>query len=118
MVHLNVQQIPERYMLHSWSAATTPAPAPVTNGVRFGVPGTNTLKYNALCRKMNDLASDACIAADTYKVVSVMIDEAKKVVAAMRIAWSTRQQEENEDVKPPAKNNNQPSEQTNATQQE
>jgi hypothetical protein len=68
---------------------TTPAPAPETNGVRFGVPGTNTLKYNALCQKINDLASDACITADTYKVVSAMIDEVKKVVAAMKIARST-----------------------------
>jgi hypothetical protein len=119
MVHLNVQQILERYMLHRWStAATTPAPAPGTNGVRFGVPGTNTMKYNALRQKMNDLALDACIVADTYKVVLVMIDEANKVVVATRIAQSAAQQEENEDVGPPAKNDNQPSEQTNVTQQE
>jgi hypothetical protein len=67
---------------------------------------------------MNDLALDACIAADTYKVVLVMIDEANKVVATTRIAQSAAQQEENEDVGPLAKNDNQPSEQTNVTQQE
>ena len=87
MVHLNVQQIPERYMLHRWSAAsTTPAPDPGTNSSRFGVPPTNTLKYNALCRKMNDLASDACFADDTYEVVSSMIGEAAKIVATMKRA--------------------------------
>jgi hypothetical protein len=79
MIHLNVQQIPERYMLHHWSAvATTPVPDPGANGIRFGVPGTNTLKYNSLCRKMNDLASEACTSDETYKVVSAMIEEAKK----------------------------------------
>ncbi|KAM0896406.1 hypothetical protein ACQ4PT_023222 [Festuca glaucescens] len=84
MVHLNVKQIPDRYMLPRWSqAATTPAPDPGTSGVRFGVPATNTLKYNSLCRKMNDLASDACISNDTYAMVSDMIAEAKKVVATM-----------------------------------
>lgn len=93
MVHLNVQQIPDRYMLHRWSAAaTTPAPDPGKNGTRFGVPGTNTLKYNALCRKMNDLASDACISDDTYAVVSGMIDEARKIVGTMRRAQAVAQQ--------------------------
>jgi hypothetical protein len=44
-------------MLHRWSAAaTTPVPDPGANEIRFGVPGTNMLKYNSLCRKMNDLA--------------------------------------------------------------
>jgi hypothetical protein len=60
MVHLNVQQIPAQYLIKRWSAtATTPAPDPGANSFRFGVPPTNTLKYNTLCRKMNDLASDA-----------------------------------------------------------
>jgi hypothetical protein len=78
MVPLNVQQISERYMLHRCSnVAATPAPAPGTNIIRFGVPRTNTLKYNSFCRKMNDLASDTCIADDTYTLVSTMIEEAK-----------------------------------------
>jgi hypothetical protein len=66
-------------MLHRWSvAATTHVPDPGANGIRFGVPRTNTLKYNSLCRKMNDLASEACTGDETYKVVSAMIEEAKK----------------------------------------
>ena len=97
MVHLNVQQIPDRYMLRRWSAATTtPAPAPGTYGIRFGVPPTNTLKYNALCRKLNCLASDACYGDDTYEVVSNMADEASKVVAAMTRAREAVQQSEGE----------------------
>ena len=81
-------------MLQRWSAAsTTPAPDPGTNNSRFGVPPTNTLKYNALCRKMNDLASDACFADDTYEVVSNMVVEAAKIVATMRRAHNEATQD-------------------------
>ena len=84
MVHMNVQVIPERYMLQRWSAAaTTPSPEPGTNTIRFGVPPTSTLKYNSLCRKMNALASDAYFADATYEVVSEMVAEAAKRVATM-----------------------------------
>ncbi|KAM0844247.1 hypothetical protein ACQ4PT_057182 [Festuca glaucescens] len=94
MVHLNVQQIPGRYMLERWSAAaTTHAPEPGTNTIRFGVPTTNTLKYNSLCRKMNQLASDACFDDDTYVAVSHIVDEANKVVATMLKAKGQVQQE-------------------------
>jgi len=80
-------------MLQRWSAAaTTPAPDPGSNAAIFGVPGTNTLKYNSLCRKFNDLASDACFNDETYRVVSTMIDEARKIVAAMRSALDDAQQ--------------------------
>ncbi|KAM0924550.1 hypothetical protein ACQ4PT_004544 [Festuca glaucescens] len=80
----NNAEIPSRYLLHRWStAATTAPPDPRANTIRFGVPTTNTLKYNALCRKMHNLASDACFIEDTYAVVSSMVDEASKVVANM-----------------------------------
>ncbi|KAM0838672.1 hypothetical protein ACQ4PT_060833 [Festuca glaucescens] len=109
MVHLNVQQIPDRYMLPRWSAAaTTPAPDPGTSGVRFGVPATNTLKYNSLCRKINDLASDACISDDTYAMVSDMIAGAKKVVATMHKERIGKQQVDNQNVDPPIQNQEQP----------
>jgi hypothetical protein len=85
MVHLNIQEIPSRYMLKWWSVeATTPAPDPGSNTARFGVPASNTLKYNALCKKMCHLASDACFADDTYAIVSNMVDEASRIVATMR----------------------------------
>ncbi|KAM0904309.1 hypothetical protein ACQ4PT_018099 [Festuca glaucescens] len=94
MVHLNVQQIPGRYMLERWSAAATShAPEPGTNTIRFSVPTTNTLKYNSLCRKMNQLASDACFDDDTYVAVSRIVDEANKVVATMLKAKGQVQQE-------------------------
>ncbi|KAM0884831.1 hypothetical protein ACQ4PT_030756 [Festuca glaucescens] len=94
MVHLNIQEIPSRYLLHRWSAAaTTTPPDPGANTIRFGVPTTNTLKYNALCRKMNNLASDACYAEDTYAIVSSMVDEACKVVTNMRRARNGLQQQ-------------------------
>ncbi|KAK1603349.1 hypothetical protein QYE76_018028 [Lolium multiflorum] len=87
MVHLNVQEIPARYLLHRWStAATTTPPDPGANTIRFGVPTTNTLKYNALCRKMNNLPSDACYAEDTYAIVPSMVDESSKIVNNMRRA--------------------------------
>nr|XP_051221755.1 protein FAR1-RELATED SEQUENCE 4-like [Lolium perenne] len=94
MVHLNVQQIPGRYMLERWSAAaTTHAPEPRTNTIRFGVPTTNTLKYNSLCRKMNQLASDACFDDDTSVAVSRIVDGANKVINTMLKAKGQVQQE-------------------------
>jgi hypothetical protein len=99
MIHLNVQQIPAQYLIKRWSAAaTTPAPDPGSNSFRFGVPPTNTLKYNALCRKMIDLASDACYDDETYKTVSTMVDETSKLVAAMRRARHNEQQGEGDNA--------------------
>ena len=86
MVHMNFQVIPGRYMLHRWSASAAIANTePGTHSIRFAVPPTNTLKYNSLCRKMNDLASDACFGDETYEIVSSMVDEAAKRVVAARI---------------------------------
>ncbi|KAM0822041.1 hypothetical protein ACQ4PT_071764 [Festuca glaucescens] len=87
MVHLNIQLIPERYMLERWSdAATKGAPVPGANSRPhiFGIPGTNTLRYNRLCRKMNRLASDACFSDETYEWVSAAIDSVSIVVDAKR----------------------------------
>lgn len=87
MVHLNVQLIPGRYMMERWAeTATRDTPVPNANNRPrlFGNPGTNTLKYNRLCRKMNRLASDACFSDETYEFVSSTIDSAQAVVAAKR----------------------------------
>ncbi|KAM0850814.1 hypothetical protein ACQ4PT_052830 [Festuca glaucescens] len=98
LVHMNVRSIPEKYMLHRRAMeATTPVPDPGSTGGKFGVPMNNTLKYNSLCRKLNSLAADSCIADDTYAVVLDMVDEAKNVVAAMhraRVAGQQGQEEE------------------------
>jgi hypothetical protein len=63
MVHLNIQEIPDRYLLKRWSATAT-VDAPVPNAynctTNFGIPGTNTLRYNRLCRK-NESISLKCL---------------------------------------------------------
>jgi hypothetical protein len=41
---------------------------------------------------MNDLASAACYDHETYKTVSTMVDEASKIVDAMRRARHNEQQ--------------------------
>jgi aspartate 1-decarboxylase len=66
-------------MVHGSNTACTD----LTNGVKFDILGTNTLKYNSVCIKLNRLAAHACIVDDTCEVVSYMVTEAKKVVAAM-----------------------------------
>ena len=60
---LDVQHIPQKYLLHRWSKEAMlkvpqhlSGPEPV-----FGVPVTNKLRYNAMCRKMTQLAADACV---------------------------------------------------------
>ncbi|KAK1667546.1 hypothetical protein QYE76_055705 [Lolium multiflorum] len=50
-------------------------------------------------RKMNNLASDACYAEDTYAIVSSMVDEASKIVNNMRRARNGMQQQQ-EDMQP------------------
>jgi hypothetical protein len=45
---------------------------------------------------MNDLTSDACYDDETYKMVSIMVDEASRVVAMMRRARHNEQQSEGE----------------------
>ena len=87
MVQMNVQSIPVRYMLERWSKkATNNAPDPGTGhrAMHFGVPTTNTLKFNSLCRKFGGLASDACFSDETYEFVSCLIDQGKVGVTVMK----------------------------------
>ncbi|KAM0898756.1 hypothetical protein ACQ4PT_021737 [Festuca glaucescens] len=97
------KRILDRYMTHRWSiAATTPAPDPGTSGAKFSTPGTNTLKYNSLCRKLNRLAADACVADDTYAVVTDMIAETRRTVVAMhRARNATHEEKEGENAADP-----------------
>jgi len=78
MVHLNVQTIPVTYMLPRWSKRATdlaPEPGDVHRAMHFGIPTTNTLKFNSLCRKFGKLASDACFNDEAYSFVSGLIDQ-------------------------------------------
>ncbi|KAE8810165.1 Protein FAR1-RELATED SEQUENCE 3 [Hordeum vulgare] len=87
MVHLNVQTIPTTYMLERWSKRTTDVAPDLGDGHRamhFGVPTTNTLKFNSLCRKFGKLASDACFSDEAYNFVSGLINQGIVGVAAMK----------------------------------
>ena len=54
----------------------------------FGVPATNKLRYNALCRKISGLVADACFAPNKYKIASQGIDKVWEDVKATRSAAS------------------------------
>ncbi|XP_045090317.2 protein FAR1-RELATED SEQUENCE 5-like [Aegilops tauschii subsp. strangulata] len=87
MVHLNVQTIPATYMLPRWSKRATdlaPEPGDGHRAMHFGVPTTNTLKFNSLCRKFGKLASDACFNDEAYSFVSGLIDQGSVGVAAIK----------------------------------
>nr|XP_020176599.2 protein FAR1-RELATED SEQUENCE 5-like [Aegilops tauschii subsp. strangulata] len=88
MVHLNVQTIPATYMLPRWSKRATdlaPEPGDGHRAMHFGVPTTNTLKFNSLCRKFGKLASDACFNDEAYSFVSGLIDQGSVGVAAIKV---------------------------------
>jgi hypothetical protein len=83
MVHTNVQEIPEKYLLHRWSEAATVCEAKCSKeftGYSI-IPDTNTLRYNALCKMMNKLAADACFGTGTYKIVEGGVEHLSSLVA-------------------------------------
>jgi hypothetical protein len=87
MVYLNIQEIPDRYLLKRWSATATidaPVPDAYNRTTNFGIPGTNTWRYNRLCQKINQLASNACFSAETYELVSAAVDRLNADVDAKR----------------------------------
>lgn len=94
MVQLNVQEIPQRYLLDRWSEAATTSLGGTGQPLDFGLPTTNTLRYNALCRKLTWIASDACFSDHTYKLLSDAVDQIAPVIAAAR--RDARQQEQQE----------------------
>ncbi|KAE8769785.1 Protein FAR1-RELATED SEQUENCE 5 [Hordeum vulgare] len=51
MVHLNVQVIPQCYLLERWSEQATTPTGNSAHLLDFAHPSNNTLKYNSLCRK-------------------------------------------------------------------
>ena len=84
MTRLNVQVIPQHYLLHRWSeAATTTMPA---GGqlLDFGLASTNTLKYNSLCRKYTWLASQACSNDVACKILDAAAKQLAPVIAAAK----------------------------------
>ena len=84
MVHLNVQVIPQQYLLERWSEAATTSMARTGRLLEFGHPSTNTLKYNSLCRRLTWLASDACCNDDAYKILDEAIKVLEPAIAAAK----------------------------------
>jgi len=80
----DVEQILEKYLLRRWSEEATIKISEnlLSPEACFGVPTTNKLKYNALCRKMSGLAADACFAPNKYKIASQGIDKVWEDVKA------------------------------------
>jgi len=68
----DVEQIPVKYLLKRWSEEETIKISEnlLSPEACFGVPATNKLRYNALCRKISGLAADACFAPNKYKIAS------------------------------------------------
>jgi hypothetical protein len=87
MVHLNIKEISDRYLLKRWSATATIdalVPDAYNRTTNFAIPGMNMLRYNRLCQKMNQLASNACFSAETYELVSAAVDSLNANVDAKR----------------------------------
>ena len=84
MVHLNVQVIPQRYLLERWSEATTTSMGRTARLLVFGHPSTNTLKYNSLCQRLRRLTSNACCYDDTYKILDEAIKVLEPAIAAAK----------------------------------
>ncbi|KAE8804350.1 Protein FAR1-RELATED SEQUENCE 5 [Hordeum vulgare] len=98
MVHLNVQEIPQQYLLERWSEATTTSMGRTGSLLDFGHPLTNTLKYNSLCRRLTWLASNACCNDDAYRILDdaikalgLAIEAAKR--GAMPVQQAAQQSE-------------------------
>jgi hypothetical protein len=84
--NMDVDAIPKRYLLQRWSKEVTTEVPERLSGPEptFGVPTTNKLRYNALCRKMTSLAVEACLGPEKYTIVSAGIDKLFETIWAAR----------------------------------
>ncbi|XP_044954744.1 protein FAR1-RELATED SEQUENCE 9-like [Hordeum vulgare subsp. vulgare] len=104
MVHLNVQAIPQQYLLERWSEAVTTSMGRTGRLLDFGHPSTNTLKYNSLCRRLTWLASNACCNDDAYRILDDAIKALEPAIAAAKRGDMPDQQatQQSESPTPPA----------------
>lgn len=81
----DIEQIPAKYLLKRWSKEAIINVPEHLSGPEpsFGVPMTNKLRYNSLCRMMTSLAADACLCPEQYSVVSAGV---KKMAEGVRSA--------------------------------
>ena len=68
---LDVQHVPQKYLLHRWSEEATLKVPQHLSGCEpvVGVLATNKLRYNAICRKITQLPDDACVGPTTNKLL-------------------------------------------------
>jgi hypothetical protein len=100
MVHTNVQEIPEKYLLHRWSEAATVCEAKCNrefSGYSV-VPETNTLRYNALCKMLNKLAAKACYGTESYKIVEGGAEHLTSLIEKLRLSGGVVAEEGGEEI--------------------
>ncbi|XP_020173459.1 protein FAR1-RELATED SEQUENCE 9-like [Aegilops tauschii subsp. strangulata] len=93
MVHLNVQAIPQRYLLERWSERATTPTGGSGHLLDFALPSNNTLKYNLLCRKFTWLASQACSNDVACKILNDAAHALEPIILAARRGELPEQQE-------------------------
>ncbi|XP_073359745.1 protein FAR1-RELATED SEQUENCE 3-like [Aegilops tauschii subsp. strangulata] len=93
MVHLNVQAIPQHYLLERWSERATTPTGGSGHLLDFALPSNNTLKYNSLCRKFTWLASQACSNDVAYKILNDAAHALEPIILAARRGELPEQQE-------------------------
>jgi len=71
-------------MLERWSEEATTNMHTSGAFLDFGLPKTNTLKYNSLCRSMTTLAAEACTIDPAYKLLAKVIQQLRPIVASMK----------------------------------
>ncbi|CAM0870692.1 unnamed protein product [Alopecurus aequalis] len=98
MVHTNVQEIPEKYLLHRWSEEATVSEARKPFTGFSTVPDTNTLRYNALCRTLITLAAEACFGEGTYKIVDGGAEHLRSLVRSHRLSGGVTEEEAGEET--------------------
>nr|TKW33212.1 hypothetical protein SEVIR_2G218000v2 [Setaria viridis] len=91
----DVEKIIEKYLLRRWSKEGTIRIPECLSGAEpsFGVPTTNKLRYNALCRKMTSLAAEACLGPEKCTIASAEIDQ---LVEAVRAAGGSPEMQQDE----------------------
>jgi hypothetical protein len=95
MVHTNVQEIPEKYLLHRWSEAATVCEAKCNtefSGYSV-VPETNTLRYNALCKLLNKLAAKACYGTESFKILEGGAEHLTSLIDKLRLSGGVVEEE-------------------------
>jgi hypothetical protein len=93
-----VQEITAAYLMHRLSEDATIRQERIRVSNGSIVPDTNTLRYNALCRKRVGIASRACFEAKTYNLVDGWADQVDKLVEKRRLTGGVLEPEVPDEV--------------------